>query len=140
MKYAFSPKLHVWLSRRLLSGPFIFTIQSLISTSLQILLPVLAANKRCLQTTANPTKPPASPSILTISSWKANLAAAVWRDCQRGFLPGGPCVEQTSAPSASKSAEKFPVERAETFTKSFGSLFLVQCCTWALGHFQSFFF
>lgn len=68
------------------------------------------------------------------------MAAAVWRDCQRGFLPGGPCIEQTSAPSASKSAEKFPVERAETFTKSLGSLFLVQCCTWALGHFQSFFF
>lgn len=57
-------------------------------------------------------EPPASPSmrqsaaILTISSWKANLAAAARCNCQRRFLPGGPCVEQTSAPSSLESAKK----------------------------------
>lgn len=88
-----------------------------------------------------PKKPPASPSILTISSWKANLAAAVWRDCQRGILPGGSCVEQTSAPSASKSAEKVSRGASRDFYKVVWlRWFSYSVARGALGHFQSFFF
>lgn len=62
-----------------------------------LLLPIPTTSKWCLETTWNT---PPSPSrwqnadIFTISSWKANLAAAGRDDCQQQLVPIGPCADK----------------------------------------------
>lgn len=61
-------------------------------------------------------------AIFTISSWKADLAAA-WR----GRLPaGGRCADGLPPPS---SEEKFVEGGGDTFAKSFGSFLFFSWCS-----------
>lgn len=126
--------MDVWPSVKLLNGPFIFTIATLISKFLADLqLPIPTASKWCLETTWN--KPPSAPlSNLppcgkTLPYSPFHPRKLTWPQRGRviansGSLQGN-CT-QTSSPSSRNSRVKFPEGGVETFAKSFGSLPLIQ--------------
>lgn len=102
-----------------------------------LLLPILATSKWCLETTWN--TPPShsrwqNAAIFTISSWKANLATAGRNDCQQQLVPSGPCADKLSfiLKLQSKVSERGKEKRGDIYKVIW--LFLFDTVCWAALH------
>lgn len=121
----------MWPSAGLLNGPFIFTMASLISESLQICyfpFPPQANGALKPHGTPPPHLPPGGRALPYLPSRPGKLT---WP--QRGGMiarSGSFQADhvQTSSASSPNSRVKFPEGGEETFTKSFGSFLFDTVC------------
>lgn len=114
------------------NGPFIFTMASLISESLQICyFPFPPQANGALKPHGTNLLPPhLPPGGRTLPYLPSRPGKLTWQR-QGGMIASSSSFQanhvQTSSASSCNSRVKFPEGGEETFTKSFGSFFLIQC-------------